>query len=488
MTLGAEETIDERLDESPPQEEFNSVQMQEIQIQENACKKVVTLMEEHDGHVVVFKRDSSEEEDNDSSTDVDSNIAIDEFEIELPDIRDVTSLTSATPISAKSPVGNPDLPLVSSQSQQPNKKKFKIKCNAFRLITLASLLFNIVAFLALIGLTINTYLSSNNTSVEILIARGDTNYYNTVLWDTAKLAVLTNDSSTTSRYTTNAKNFRNSLKNILNGLPSGFQWKILDGTNATSKAPMFPYYDRLFNLTTAKKWTEARQLYFSTDYQSTLTQWNIDYQQFHESITKVGQGLDDYVFASSIANLVIIGISLAIVVPVIVFVFVLMVRKDGMAKSSLQSLNSEMILETMRNEQMREDFKNHCMASNMYEYYSILEKMVIYSEICGQIAELTKHGKASEQVQLLEKTKIEIAFEIIADVQESNSSVLDENTRNYISSTVDEVNNSLNEREDLEQNNLSPTLFHDLEKEIQDQLLYVHYVFKHQNTKVINTV
>ncbi|EFC43921.1 hypothetical protein NAEGRDRAFT_79971 [Naegleria gruberi] len=436
-------------------------------------------MEESPQH----NQDDTTQQDNDDNA---SCVAVDEMDYEAIELKDEANFDPTSPKTLdtttadmskiqSSSTNNNQLPMIVSQ----NTKKLKRSCNYFRIITLGSLFFNIIAFFALIGLTINTYLTSNNTSIEILIARGDAKYFNTVLWDTMKWSVLGRDNSTNSRFTSNLKNFKNSFKNILTNLPTGFKWTILNGTDSTSNVPMFPYYEMLMNYTKNNQFELAQSLFYSAEYQAALNDWNAQYEKFHQSVTSVGQFLDDYVVRSSIANLIIISISLIIIIPVTIVVFIMMVRKDGLAKNTLQSLNSQLLAETMKDPTKRQLFREHCEKNNMGEQYSVLEKCIFYRECCELIAKLPKKGSTViDETQKLEKTKIEIAFEILGDMQESTSSVIDSSAKNYICSTLDEINNTLNVRSDMNEINLPSSLFEVLEKEIQDQMLFVHYVFK----------
>jgi len=388
--------------------------------------------------------------------------------------------------------------------------------NVVRTIAVVAMLLNLMALIAVGGLTIQIFMVANTGATEIMIARGDGMYYDNMAHSSIALAAAGNYSyidTTThiNRYNPNPSRVRIALKNIINALPANYTLKP-DGflSGGTGSIPIFTQYVTIAKLlNSSSTFNSGKALYNSASVQEMLRNWTRDYYIFLEDVSTYGLVKDNYVQQSNIACLVLVIISLAIIIPSVIAIFVFTLKKENVSNKKLQKVNAGMVVNTMEHPVLREMFRKYCDQTGLTSVFSAIEKIQLYRELCSKSFEIyvkvfdsEKSGEqrvakdskkrlfknityTEKDLRTVQKLKLEVAFEILTDYLDAESEFavpVNMNHTDEIYRVMDELHltHHMDKSHDFEtfEQLLRDDLFEGVEKDLVDFLARPHASFK----------
>ncbi|KAL9646225.1 hypothetical protein ABK040_008098 [Willaertia magna] len=373
-----------------------------------------------------------------------------------------------------------------------------VELTLVKVLSFLGMLVNIAAFIALTVIIIYAFAFQSSTDIDLLLYRGDIMAYGEVISASVRYSVYTNNTKTyVTRYYSVRQKLTTTLNNILAEIPKEVHPTLINVTSFNSSAlPNFPFEDKILALAQQGRKQEALAIIDSQAYSnasgtlrsvlSGLLAYSLDLSRSKQS----------YLLIASSINLGVIAVSLLIVVPVIITVFLLTINRDHVNLERLKKANAIMLIDTMSDSKLRELFKKHCEEEHSTENFLFLEKVQYYKQFCEKYlekddsSESTTSGQnsssnnsssnkskmkknASEQdFQEIEKKKYELAFEIYTDFLDLRG----ETPINVNASKAENVKRHIDNFTELSY--LPESLFDTLEQEVAILMLDTHHRFK----------
>ncbi|EFC40794.1 predicted protein [Naegleria gruberi] len=246
---------------------------------------------------------------------------------------------------------------------------------------------------------------------------------------------------------------------------------------------------------------EARDELYSPGYATDFNEFQALLFDFLDSASLISTRADYLRKDSLIVSISLICLSVVVLIPTIILLFVFAIRNEKRNKIHFHNANNSLMKDTMSDDFSRMKFKFSCQNSNLLNEFLLLEKIQFYKdysneslnmqmklfEIAHQLFDkqevgpnetsITKaYNEIEKAISYLERLKYETVIEIM-DTYEISS---------VDSGIIDNYNN----REDVfeEIDLLPPTLFQQLANDLTETLAetHIHYLESRGNGKMID--
>jgi len=378
-------------------------------------------------------------------------------------------------------------------------------------MSIVSMSINIFAFVLLAILIAISYSSKRSETDFLTIDSDTTTTRETMKW-AARAAVYTNFNPELTEYyagnyTTAYDDFLTLITEILTTVPAKLQYHVAHNVSLadlrTTKA--LATERTAIAYAQAGNFSVAMNLLEGSNYKYYCAGYDIEFAPLVAYIGAVREAQEATTLLITTIALIVICVSIAVVLPVVIASVVMSITKDTTNNKKLRKVNAFLLMDTMRDERLRQLFRGHCINERSEENFQCLDKIVDYKCLCersfdiqsflydtdlssdGQISEAgstsssepkknkkKKKGYTEKDLGEIEKKKFEIAFEIFTDFLE----VSGEKSVNINKSSADTVKQQLDYFATGQNDHLSDTLFDSVESEICIVMLDSHHRFK----------
>ena len=289
-----------------------------------------------------------------------------------------------------------------------------LEFDCLRLVSILGMLLNVVAFIIIAGVVIKSYTVMNNPQADLLTMRGDALNYCLLMEESTRHACYSNNLVKAKEWYTYRDGLIDSIQNILDilkAMGSAVDVTIVDkSTMSPQSFPLIDVEQKIISLVESGQPDAAKALFLSnTTYISNYT--GKVFQTFLNVLKTEGRFKDSVVNSTSITTVSVVGVNLAIIIPIIIIVFGLTIRSESVSSNKMKTANLLLLFETIANGGMRELFRNYCVSQaetdrdmKVLNLYMFLEKVQYYKELCLKLFEIQiKMEKAIDQVMKQEK-------------------------------------------------------------------------------------
>ncbi|KAG2377933.1 hypothetical protein C9374_009018 [Naegleria lovaniensis] len=386
------------------------------------------------------------------------------------------------------------------------------RCGTFELswlkvLSLMSLIVNLVAFLVLGGLILAGYLTQSDYSANWFGLDTDTSYYREMMIASCRAAVFSNfNPVTTANYTARyydwQKKFTANAQSVQKRVPPSLQYTVSHNISVlelrTSKAVGTEF--AALGQAAAGNFSTAMSMIDSAAYKGFLEGYAVEFQPMVNYVKSKRDEGSNYSLLVTTISLIVICVSLLVVIPTVVASIGLSLRKDSVNTKKLQKVKAHLLMDTMKDNKLRELFKAHCKQEMSLENFLLLDKITDYKKLCERSFEIQvylydndqttsdatsegglsveqpkkkKKGFTEKDLINIEKKKYEIAFEIYSDFLEVNG----EHSVNLNKQMIDRVKEHLDFFATGQNEHLADGIFDGVENEICILMLDTHARF-----------
>ncbi|KAF0983390.1 hypothetical protein FDP41_010455 [Naegleria fowleri] len=386
------------------------------------------------------------------------------------------------------------------------------RCGTFELswlkvLSLMSLIVNLIAFLVLGGLILAGYLTQSDYSTNWFGLDTDTSYYREMMVASCRAAVFSNSNPVitanySARYYDWQKKFTANAQSVQKRVPPSLQYTVSHNISVmelrTSKAVATEF--AALALAGTGNYSTAMTLIESDVYKFNLEGYSVEFQPMVNYVKSKRDEGSNYSLLVTTISLVVICVSLLVVIPTVVASIGLSLRKDSVNTKKLQKVKAHLLMDTMKDNKLRELFKAHCKQELSLENFLLLDKITDYKKLCERSFEIQvylydndqttsdatsegglsveqpkkkKKGFTEKDLINIEKKKYEIAFEIYSDFLEVNG----EHSVNLNKQMIDRVKEHLDFFATGQNEHLADGIFDGVENEICILMLDTHARF-----------
>ena len=319
-----------------------------------------------------------------------------------------TSPTNDLPTSPSSPTVIKDL--LPPQGKPPStstRKKPKFAChtccgviemNSLKLACLIGLIVTSIAFLAIGVTSIVSFSTSMSKNAEVMLDYSTVTESFEIMNALLVKAVYSGKVATSdlALYENRKTLLQNTLLNIIRhvggeGFAMSFNSTSIDASNK-----MIQMNAQLFLLVKFDQANEAVTRFESEIYTNTKEQYSAGLKVLLKYLEEEENYAYSNMLASNCVQLLVVGVSLVVVVPILVFLVMFAIRRDNNYLENLRKANAIMLMDTMADEKLRHLFKLHCEKELSLENFLLLEKIQEYRMWCRKATDL--HEKICKQV------------------------------------------------------------------------------------------
>ncbi|EFC49311.1 hypothetical protein NAEGRDRAFT_78141 [Naegleria gruberi] len=265
--------------------------------------------------------------------------------------------------------------------------KVKICCgilelDCLRLFSIVSLLINVAAFIIVAGITINMFQISNQPAVRTLIARGDALNTGELLLDIVRVGALSGSNEETKLWYV----YRDQMVEALNRIFANIE----STTNSTnfnhaskngSDMYTLPLMEEIIKELENGNYARAKDLYKGQIYQNAIGNWSKQQGSFFGTIKNEGRGKDDKVYDASTTNLAVVGACLAIVLPIVLGMTLINLKRESVVSETLNNSKTMQMLDTIRNPNLSKYFKQACKVQNVEHVFALLQEIITFNTL-----------------------------------------------------------------------------------------------------------
>ncbi|KAL9646957.1 hypothetical protein ABK040_013815 [Willaertia magna] len=397
-----------------------------------------------------------------------------------------------------------------ASSNHSNGSLFKIhtccgvvEMTGLKLACLVGMLVTVIAFLALVAITVVTFVNSRRQNLDLVIETGKLKFYSAQSIVSLQQAILSNNFDDFITYRTYSDYVRKSLKTVKIEIGGNEFQNYLNSTTFEANNKMRTLQAQIFSYIIQGYPSDAINILQGSEYASASSVFFSNIDSFVKEMENVQKDIESQILASTLAQLIIIAIALIIVTPIVVAIFLFAINRDDMNLLKLKRANAIMLMDTMADDHLRNLFKQHCEQEKSSENYNLLEKIHDYKALSERSLELqyklfddttsesastvsgtdstnssNKEVKTKKQLEKeyneVEAKKYEVAFEIYTDYLDING----EHAVNISKSLAEAVKDQLDQYNAKNIESLPETLFTYLEKEVCIIMLDTHQRFK----------
>jgi len=407
-------------------------------------------------------------------------------------------------VVAVKPMGKYPQVSESGKTGSSYKKKMTIHtcCGVVELTTMKmacmiGMLVTAVGLLGLAAIAIYSFTVSERHDVQLLV------YYGSARASAeAAIAVIvkaTYSSADISQLVLDYNNYWNQLVTAMNGIFQNLEPAMVAKFTDTSTMQVVDNLrvmnsQILFMIKNNQK-DDAVNVLESEKYSTNKTSFMNGIVTVLDYVSKSETDRNTRVIVSSSVQLLLIGISLVVILPILVFVFAFAINRDSLNMAKIRKANAIMLMDTMEDEGLRQLFKVHCDKEQNLENFLLMEKIQHYRTLCEKAVDLfsrmdnessetmsdmsgssgkRRDASLEKEYYQAEAKKYEVAFEIFTefmDVTGSHSVNISTQLTEKVKQTLDKFNNK-------EIDTLPEDMFNTLEKETCIVMLDPHHRFK----------
>ncbi|EFC48265.1 hypothetical protein NAEGRDRAFT_78455 [Naegleria gruberi] len=258
----------------------------------------------------------------------------------------------------------------------------------------------------------------------------------------------------------------------------------------------------MIELVKSGNYSSAISILDSSQYKELLTGYQDEVQSIFDYVESLKQENSDLDLATTTTSLIIICVSLVVVIPVLLVFVMLSIRKDNSKEKQLRLVRKYMIMDTINDVKLSEQFKEFCKQERSEDNFVLLEKINEYKKLCERSYDIqvflydtdilsssassstsstddsskkkNKKGFSEKDVVEIEKKKFEIAFEIFTDFLD----VTGDRSVNISKHLADFVKQHLDFFAKGENESMPENLFETIECEMCVLMMDTHHRFK----------
>ncbi|KAF0973830.1 hypothetical protein FDP41_007217 [Naegleria fowleri] len=198
-----------------------------------------------------------------------------------------------------------------------------LRLNVMKILSLIAMTSNILAFVAIAVVMINAHIIQSDIEMDILLLRGDLSSLSEKTKCAVQLTAYGNKTTFMDGYNNYVVNVTNSLKILKSELlPSNLY--ILNDTNE----PTMDMDRAIMDFVNNGKASQAVALLESEEYSKKRQLFNTFMNNVLQYSSEVAESKNSYILTAGIINLTLIMTALVVVVPVVLIVFIMALRKE----------------------------------------------------------------------------------------------------------------------------------------------------------------
>nr|CAG4709809.1 unnamed protein product [Naegleria fowleri] len=274
-----------------------------------------------------------------------------------------------------------------------------LRLNVMKILSLIAMTSNILAFVAIAVVMINAHIIQSDIEMDILLLRGDLSSLSEKTKCAVQLTAYGNKTTFMDGYNNYVVNVTNSLKILKSELlPSNLY--ILNDTNEPTMDMDRAFMDFVNN----GKASQAVALLESEEYSKKRQLFNTFMNNVLQYSSEVAESKNSYILTAGIINLTLIMTALVVVVPVVLIVFIMALRKERISSKKLKKATGIMLMDTMEDEKEKLKFKEFCQKEGGMEIFLFMDKTLDFVKLCKKQEEiLKKHPELISQLDREEK-------------------------------------------------------------------------------------
>ncbi|EFC47598.1 hypothetical protein NAEGRDRAFT_57301 [Naegleria gruberi] len=265
--------------------------------------------------------------------------------------------------------------------------KIKLCCgvlelDCMRLLSLISLFINIAAFIIVAGVTIDMFNITQNSFSKVLIARGDALNTNELMLDIVRVGALSRNNSEVDKWYVYKEQMIDALDRFFEYVDPVVK---LSNFNNGSKNGVdmytLPLMEEIIILLKQNNYDRAFELYQGGTYQNATTTWYKQQSTVFNSVKTDSRDQDDLVYNSSTGTLIVVCVSLAVVIPIVIVMTILNIRRESTLTETLQNSRVIQLMDTMNDSTMSKFFKQACTTEKKTDSYFLLAEIMNFNKM-----------------------------------------------------------------------------------------------------------
>ena len=293
-----------------------------------------------------------------------------------------------------------------------------LELDCMRLLSLISLFINISAFIIVAGVTIDMFSITNQSYSKVLIARGDALNSNELMIDIVRVGALSRNNSEIDKW----YSYRDQTIEALNRFfkyvdPSVNTTNFNSGSRNGRDMYTIPLMEEIISHLKNQQYESALTLYQGFTYQNLTATWFKQQSAVFNLVKTEGRGQDDLVLNSSTSNLVVVSVCLAIVIPIVVLMTCLNIRRESTISETLHNSRAIQLLDTMNDPMYSKFFKQACVSEKMLDSYMLLSQILEFNQIQD---ETEQRNKAQYIYQTYLATTRRVPFKFVSKTLMAN--------------------------------------------------------------------
>lgn len=373
-----------------------------------------------------------------------------------------------------------------------------------KLACLVGMLVTVIGLVVLAAVAISSFVIVSSKNIDILIGVGKvTSYFevsNSIVLKAAYTGVSTPIIAT--QYKNNTQDLKSTLQTILEALDDATISNMFNSTAIESSNYLDSQNSQILLMVSFDQKADAVNKINSASYELIKETFKTGLTQLVNFVQTREKERDRQVLAITLVQLIVIAVSLFVILPTIVVVFIYAINRDTLYMEKIRRANAVMLMDTMEDDGLRALFRIHCDKEKSVENFLLLEKIQYYRSLCersidlqmklfgdanimsdvssdisGDSAHTSKKKRESpieREYSEVEGKKYEVAFEIFTDFLE----VTGDMAVNISHTLVDSVKDKLDKFNDKQIETLPEDMFNILEKETCLVMMDTHHRFK----------
>ena len=278
-----------------------------------------------------------------------------------------------------------------------------IELNCVRIVSLIGMIINVLAFIIILAMSIQTYVISSDPILEMLVSFSDVNIEYQKASSSVYLGVIVKDNDTAMEWYGHKNQLVDSLNYLLDILPPETSKGILNGSSDANSLPILATQKAIIEQVLEGDFNTSSSM-LQTNLTRSANRWDQSMSFFLSSVKKIGAAQYASMVSSMTINLAIIGACLCVAIPVCIAIFVMTIRKERETADRLKSVNLIMLMNTMSDPFFRDLFGQFCFQHNQTtnSYFKLLETLQQIKQGLKQLISLS--NPAMDDVEVMSDT------------------------------------------------------------------------------------
>ncbi|KAL9655735.1 hypothetical protein ABK040_004965 [Willaertia magna] len=218
------------------------------------------------------------------------------------------------------------------------------------------------------------------------------------------------------------------LFRLMDSFPEGFKSGWMTGGNLNVNGTPVSIYEQLALAQVARgNRQEALKVLLTTDYLYAYNNFTINMDNVLSLVLSKGEQHEKNMLAITLIGLIVIAIALVFLLPIMIGIFGLAINRDHIHLKKLKQANAIMLMDTMKDDKLRELFKKQCEEEHSMENFTFLEKVTLYKRLCEESYEVQEKLYGSENDTSSSTNSAEMSTTNVTNNNSNNSSVTKNN-------------------------------------------------------------